>query len=213
MRCWAKLSPSNREDEGTGPVGGVERETTARLVSRLRQRLESEIGRRERADRRMESLIAERDAERKQREALKRDLDDLREEIESAEQALAQLLPASVAPDEAAGDLAGMTLLYVGGRAHQATQLHKLADRWNATFLHHDGGIDDRSGLLEAQVARADRTLFPVDCISHNAVAVIKRVARSTGRPYVPLRSSGLTSFAAALRSMAAQERNMVCDG
>ena len=122
-----------------------------------------------------------------------------------AELAISQLLPARDATDDATEDLAGTTLLYVGGRAHQIVQLHRLAEQWNATLLHHDGGIDDRSGLLEAQVARADRTLFPVDCVSHNAVAVIKRVARSTGKPYVPLRSSGLTSFAAALRSMAAQ--------
>jgi hypothetical protein len=34
---------------------------------------------------------------------------------------------------------------------------------------------------------------------SHNAVAVVKRVSRQTGKPFVALRSSGLTSFAAAL--------------
>ncbi|MBO0765314.1 MAG: DUF2325 domain-containing protein [Hyphomicrobiaceae bacterium] len=72
----------------------------------------------------------------------------------------------------------------------------------------------DRGGLLEAQVARADRTLFPVDCVSHTAVAVIKRVTRSTGKPYVPLRSSGLTSFTAALRSIAAQgQSTKTCSG
>lgn len=96
-----------------------------------------------------------------------------------------------------------MTLLYVGGRAHQIAQLGRLAERSQANFLHHDGGIDDRSGLLEAQVARADVTLFPVDCVSHNAVGVVKRVSRSVGKPYIPLRSSGLTSFAAALRAIA----------
>jgi hypothetical protein len=97
-----------------------------------------------------------------------------------------------------------MTLLYVGGRAHHVAQLRKLAERWNSVFLHHDGGVDDRSGLLEAQVARADRTLFPVDCVSHSAVAVVKRIARSVGKPYMALRSSGLTSFATALRSIRA---------
>ena len=98
-----------------------------------------------------------------------------------------------------------MTLLYVGGRAHQIAELRQLAGRWNATLLYHDGGIDDRSGLLEAQVARADRTLFPADCVSHNAVAIVKRVCRGAGKSYVALRSSGLTAFAAALRSLAAE--------
>jgi hypothetical protein len=177
------------------------------LILDLRRRLRAETDRKERADRRLQSAIAERDAERQQRQALERQERDLRDEIESAELALQQLLPAREVPDDATEALAGTTLLYVGGRAHQISQLHRLAEQWNAILLHHDGGIDDRSGLLEAQVARADRTLFPVDCVSHNAVAVIKRVARSTGKPYMPLRSSGLTSFAAALRSMAAQEQ------
>jgi hypothetical protein len=34
----------------------------------------------------------------------------------------------------------------------------------------------------------------------------VKRVARTAGKPYTALRSSSLTSFAAALRSMAARE-------
>jgi hypothetical protein len=44
--------------------------------------------------------------------------------------------------------------------------------------------------------------------VSHNAVAVIKRVTRGTRNRYVPLRTSGLTSFAAALSSIAEQERS-----
>jgi hypothetical protein len=39
----------------------------------------------------------------------------------------------------------------------------------------------------------------PVDCVIHNAAAVVKRVYRQIGKPYVASRSSGLTSFAAAL--------------
>ena len=44
-----------------------------------------------------------------------------------------------------------------------------------------------------------------MDCVSHGAVAVIKRVSRHATEPYVPLRSSGLSSFAAALEAMALQ--------
>jgi hypothetical protein len=118
---------------------------------------------------------------------------------------LAQVLPAPEPDEEARGDLSGMTLLYVGGRARQIAQLRRFAEQWNATLLYHDGGIDDRSGLLEAQVARADRTLFPVDHVSHNAVAIVKRVCRSAGKPFSALRNSGLTAFAAALRSLATE--------
>jgi len=104
-------------------------------------------------------------------------------------------------------NLDGATLLYVGGRPHQLAQLRRLAEQWCASFVHHDGGIDDRNGLLESHVAAADLVLFPVDCVNHNAVAVIKRVSRKVEKRFVVLRSSGLTSFVSALRTWAAQQR------
>lgn len=60
-----------------------------------------------------------------------------------------------------------------------------------------------RRAQRTAGSARADCTVFPVDCVSHNAVAAVKRVARSGGKPYLALRSSGLTSFASALLAIA----------
>lgn len=72
-----------------------------------------------------------------------------------------------------------------------------------AAFLHHDGGVDDRSGLLAGLVSRADVVVFPVDCVSHEAVTIVKRLCRQTDKRYVPLRSSGTSSFVAALARMA----------
>jgi len=43
--------------------------------------------------------------------------------------------------------------------------------------------------------------------VSHNAVGTVKRMARYMGKPYVALRSSGLTSLAAALRKLATERR------
>jgi hypothetical protein len=186
-------------------VGEEERAATAHLVADLRQRLASAAAGRARAERRVENLAAERDAERKQRQAAERSERDVRQELESAELALTRLLPNSGLDDPAPTDMAGATLLYVGGRAHQLAQLRKLAEHCNAILLYHDGGIDDRSRLLEGMVARADLTLFPVDCVSHNAVAVVKRVSRGVGKPFLALRGSGLTSFLSALRQVAAR--------
>lgn len=199
---------SPQHDAAARPASDAERETAARMISDLRQRLASEVGRREKADQRLHNVSAERDVERKQRQASERRVHELREEIDSAELALAQLLRTTEpAPERPPPELGGLTLPYVGGRAGQIGQLRRLAEQWSAIFLHHDGGIDDRSGLLEAQVARADHTLFPVDSVSHNAIAVVKRVARSMGKPYMALRSSGVTSFASALRSIATSDR------
>jgi hypothetical protein len=202
------LLSSPRQDAVAQPASDVERSTTAQLISDLRHRLASEVERRAKADRRLLKAMAEREAERKQRHDLERRVHEMREEVDSAELALAQLLRTTEHADEGPSpDLGGLTLLYVGGRAGHVGQLRKLAEQWSAIFLHHDGGIDDRTGLLEAQVACADRTLFPVDSVSHNAVTIVKRVARSMGKPYMVLRSCGVTSFASALRSIAMSDR------
>ena len=48
-------------------------------------------------------------------------------------------------------------------------------------------------------VARAQAAFFPVDCISHTAAGLVKKVCREAGKPFVPLRSASLASFLAAL--------------
>jgi hypothetical protein len=45
---------------------------------------------------------------------------------------------------------------------------------------------------------------FPVDCVSHAAMSLIKRLCQQSGKPFLPLRSSGLTPFCGALCSGAA---------
>src|SRR5262249_4460484 len=120
------------------------------------------------------------------------------------ELSLSAQIPASEEESAPSLDLGGMVLLYVGGRTHLIAQLRVLAERSGASFLHHDGGIEERSGLLEAQLSRADVVLFPVDCVSHSGMATVKRVSPYTGNPYFALRSSGLTSLAAGLRKISA---------
>jgi hypothetical protein len=52
-------------------------------------------------------------------------------------------------------------------------------------------------------VSRADVAFFPVDCVSHDAVSAVKRMCDQAARPYVPLRSSGLTCLLSALTALA----------
>jgi len=169
-------------------------------VSELRKRLASQTSRWDGMQRRLQRLKADLDLERKQRHSLERRESELRDELESAERSLVRQVPEGQPSSDRSIDLAGVTILYVGGRSHNVVQLRMLAEEYGATFLHHDGGVDDRSGLLASQVAQADLVYFPVDCVSHNAVAIVKRVARQLGKPYVALRSAGLASFVSALR-------------
>ena len=96
------------------------------------------------------------------------------------------------------------TLLYVGGRPAQVGHLREVAERAGAAFLHHDGGIEDRDGLLPGLVSRADAVVFPVDCVSHTATLAVKRLCRLAGKRFVPLRSTGMGPFCAAVRALAA---------
>jgi hypothetical protein len=191
----------------TEHADGIEPQATAQLITELRHRLASEVARREKIERRLGTLTAERDGERQQRRIAEERDRELRQELELAESSLSASASTNDPGHEPPLDLEQTVLLYVGGRPHQVAQLRALAERSGASFLYHDGGIEDRSGLLEAQVSRADVVLFPVDCVSHGAVATVKRVAHHAGKPYVALRSSGLTSLAAGLRRISAQRQ------
>jgi hypothetical protein len=169
------------------------------VVAELERRLTMEARRREHAERRLVELsrrLAERDS---RHAALARREQELREELDTIEAALSPSAKGECGRDEVI-DLQGLSLLYVGGRASATAHLRGLAERHAATFLHHDGGIEDRDGLLAGLIHRSDAVLFPVDCISHRAVAAVKRLCRQAGKPYVPLRSAGMTSMLAALR-------------
>jgi hypothetical protein len=174
-------------------------EATDRLIRDLDRRLAREIARRERGEQRIETLLAAaraHEAERRQHMAALVELD-------AAERHLAALTR-----PQATGRplwLAGMTLLYVGGRANQIPAFRALIEQAGGSFLHHDGGIEQGTGLLPGLVARADRIAFPVDCISHLAVAGIKRLCRQAGKPYAPLRTASLACLLAALVQMTAQ--------
>ncbi|MCC7046455.1 MAG: DUF2325 domain-containing protein [Alphaproteobacteria bacterium] len=128
---------------------------------------------------------------------------DLRLELDAANAALA--IAGDAAPAETGAAAAtGETILYVGGRESAIPHMRAWIARRGGTLLHHDGGVDDREGLLAGLVSRADLVLFPVDCISHAAVATVKRLCVQMAKPYVPLRSAGIASLIAALGVAAA---------
>jgi hypothetical protein len=71
-------------------------------------------------------------------------------------------------------------------------------------LLVHDGGIEDRKATLCALLPRADVVVFPVDCISHNAMDIVKRVCNQSGIDYHPLRSASVASFIVLLQRLQA---------
>jgi Tfp pilus assembly protein FimV len=187
--------PHSSSLHGTDTTRGL-----SELVADQAQRLDAERRRREALERRVEKLaanVADANTELSHKSEL---LDRLQNELE----ALEACFKGPCARDEArsAQRLTDTTVLYVGGRAGSVSHLRKIAAATGAALLSHDGGIEERCGVLSGLVARADVVLFPVDCVSHEAAAIIKRACRHLSKPFMALRSSGISSFAAALRQI-----------
>jgi hypothetical protein len=180
----------------------------AGVIQDLQRRLARDAEVHTRLELRLRRLQAEFERETKLRAAAEARALEIQAELESAEFALAKPLLHDGIGKAPSIDLGGMSILYVGGRPHNLAVLRAHAEDCSASFLHHDGGVDDRSGLLASLTARADMVFLPVDCVSHNAVAVVKRVGRQLGKPYAALRTSGLTSFVVALRRVAERGRS-----
>jgi hypothetical protein len=180
--------------------GGSERETLMRLVAHLERRVDAETGRRGAVEQRLEQCRAELKGETDLRAAAEARERALREELDAVEARLTGAAPAAEdgGPSEPAS-LDGLSLLYVGGRPNQVVHLRSFGERLGMAFLHHDGGIEDRDNLLPGLVHRADMVMFPTDCVSHQAALLVKRLCQHALKPFVPLRSSGLSSFIAAL--------------
>ena len=95
--------------------------------------------------------------------------------------------------------LQGQRLLYVGGRPSSTPAIRALVEASGGHFRRHDGGIEDRKGVLASALAWADLVVFPVDCIDHDSALALKRDCKRQGRPFLPLRSASVTSLIAAL--------------
>jgi hypothetical protein len=89
----------------------------------------------------------------------------------------------------------GKRIVYVGGRPGSNTALKALVSSAGGEFVVHDGGVEDRKGLLAAALPGADIVVFPVDCIDHDSMSMLKRVCERHQVDYYPLRSASVASF------------------
>ena len=164
----------------------------------LERRLGRETTRRERLEGRLQAALrAQSQAEDARRSAV-RECANLRRELAFAEAELANRNEAT--PD--ALELGGVEVLYVGGRAHQVPQLRAAVARAGGVLLHHDGGIEHSMTLLPGLIGHAACAVFPVDCVSHDAMGVLKRQCRLSAKPFVALRTSSVPSLLAGLSTL-----------
>jgi len=95
--------------------------------------------------------------------------------------------------------LKGRRVFYVGGRPSSTPAIRDLVLRHGGEFQHHDGGLEDRKGLLASGVAWAELVVFPVDCIDHDSAGNLKKLCTRQGVAYLPLRGASVASLAVAL--------------
>jgi hypothetical protein len=188
-----KFSKLSTSVEGNGD------ESLNLVLDQLKTRLARETARRQRSELRVTELTAKIGETERALQASQRECDAIREELDTAERRLTELIEPQAREIEPAVRLSGLTVLYVGARAHQIPSIKEIIERAGARFLHHDGGIEHNSGLLPGLVGRADCVFFPIDCISHDAATAIKRACRPTGKIYEPLRTSSLACLFSGL--------------
>lgn len=186
---------------------GAYRELRARIEV-LESRIE-EANRTARAERRRRiELEGEASELRTARDAMHLKVTELGAECE----ALERLLDSGVREaGETAGepapplDLGGRRIAYVGGRAGLIGHFRAVIRKSNGELIHHDGGVDDSAARLGRILGQADAVLCPVDCVSHGACLRAKRFCKRAAKPFVLLRSAGLSSFVGGLRLIAEQ--------
>jgi hypothetical protein len=182
---------------------GADADAVRNALADCERRLNREVARRERLEQRVAALtLALAEADRKRKDA-ERECDGLRHELALVE-AHFDVAAGTDSQAEAVAPVAlnGMPVLYVGGRANQVPALRAAVERAGGSFLHHDGGIEHSAALLPGLIGRAGCAAFPIDCVSHDAMAVVKRQCRQAGKPFIPLRTSSVSGLLAGLATL-----------
>jgi hypothetical protein len=167
----------------------------------LGRRVSRETARRKRLEERLEGMASNLANAEHRAEQAEHEIRCLRSELASVE-ARVSAWAGSATDATPSLMLGGMALLYVGGRAHQVPQLKAVVERSGGVFLYHDGGIEHAPALLPGLVSRAGCLAFPIDCVSHDAVAMVKRLCRQSNKPFLPLRTSSVASLLSGLAKL-----------
>lgn len=96
-------------------------------------------------------------------------------------------------------DLCRKRILIVGGIVKIKDRYKKLIEENGGIFEYHDGYMKGGTKGLKNQIRRADLVLCPVNCNSHNACSLTKKLGKKYSRPVHMLAGSGLSAVSQAL--------------
>lgn len=202
-----RLAVANATPHGNGTTVDADHEALKAELRAQGQLVALQAQRREAAEHALASALergqelqADADRSRQLNEALAR-------ELQAAElhlQAMAEPNPGDAGA--LAKSIGGWKVLYVGGRPSSTPAIRKLVTDSGAEFVHHDGGMEDRKGLLAGALAGSSIVAFPVDCVDHDSATHLKRLCVRHGVPFVALRTASVTCFASTLLAVVAAE-------
>ncbi|MPV61042.1 peptidase [Burkholderia sp. HI2761] len=173
------------------------------------ERLALHTSRREAAEQRIAAEQASARAMRARFDDLMAMVKTLRAEASALEQAV---LASTDDPAEPAMDtpsiLQRKRIVYVGGRPGSNRAIRRIVEASGGDVTMHDGGIEDRKGLLAAALPGAHLVVFPVDCIDHDSMNLLKRICERHRIAYYPLRTASVASFVELIGRLDAQARD-----
>ena len=159
------------------------------------QRLALHTSRREAAEQRALQEQGTAEALRESRDQALTLLKVVQSECHALERATLDALDQPDARRAGLAGVAGKRVVYVGGRPGSNAALKALVTSAGGELVMHDGGVEDRKGLLAAALPGADLVVFPVDCIDHDSMNMLKRVCERHQVDYHPLRTASVASF------------------
>jgi len=122
----------------------------------------------------------------------------LQDRLEAAQRARASEPEAPPSPP----DLDQRSVLCVGGRTASVPIYRQVIEHTGARFLHHDGGTEDNSTLLDTTLAAADLVICQSGCISHNAYWRVKDHCKRTGKQCVFVETPSRSALKRALSAI-----------
>jgi hypothetical protein len=99
-------------------------------------------------------------------------------------------------------DLQGCSILYLGGKSKLVPHLEHHARNTGASFMHHDGGLEDNITRIDAVLPSVDCVVCPVNCISHDACLRAKHGCQKLGKVFLPLKNDSQACFKQALKQL-----------
>ncbi|WP_019938880.1 DUF2325 domain-containing protein [Bordetella sp. FB-8] len=188
---------------------GVARQSQFAALEYDMQRLKASLVDYTQADRLQKKieLLAARQAE------LEAQNQGLRQRLAQAGKTQATPVPTSTRAVDAAHEatavpqLKDQVVLCVGGRNGNLANYRAAIEDIGGRFAHHDGGLQDKHGALDASLAAADLVICQTGCISHNAYWRVKDFCKRTGKRCLFVENPSTSSLVRELRQSLAPEK------